>query len=117
MNDNMPTDSARSPQRNVLLVLFDQTKLIDVTGPLQVFSDARLPSGNPAYSVALVSEKGGEIRTDTCIPLPTTGFTTLPDRAWLTALVSGGDAAYGAAQSEALLGFLARIAPACRAAR
>ena len=59
----MPSFSAKhSPsQRHVAIVLFDRTKLIDVTGPLQVFNDARLPTGEKAYRVSLVSEAGGPV--------------------------------------------------------
>lgn len=63
----MPSFSATSlaSQRHVAFVLFDQTKLIDVTGPLQAFNDAELLTGEKAYRVSLVSEAGGPVVTDT----------------------------------------------------
>jgi transcriptional regulator GlxA family with amidase domain len=112
----MPSFSAshHNPARTVAFVLFDRTKLIDVTGPLQVFADARQPSGGKAYVTTLVSAKGGPVETDAGIALPTLPFTscltTPPD----TLIISGGDSALKAAKSPLLLGFLAQMAGKCR---
>src|SRR5688572_16742282 len=94
--------------RTVAIVLFDRTKLIDVTGPLQVFNDTRTASGSRAYSIALVSEFGGPVATDTGVALDTRPFSdcTAPD----TLLVSGGQSALEAANSEGLQAFLAAMA-------
>jgi transcriptional regulator GlxA family with amidase domain len=98
--------------RTVAIVLFDRTKLIDVTGPLQVFNDTRTASGSRAYSIALVSEFGGPVATDTGVALDTRPFSdcTAPD----TLLVSGGQSALEAANSEGLQAFLAAMAGRCR---
>ena len=98
--------------RSVAIVLFDRTKLIDVTGPLQVFNDARTASGSPAYSITLVSECGGPVATDTGVALDTRPFADCapPD----TLLVSGGQSALEAANSEALQAFLSAMAGRCR---
>ncbi|ATN36151.1 hypothetical protein ACO34A_20360 [Rhizobium sp. ACO-34A] len=112
----MPSFSANclQPQRHVAFVLFDRTKLIDVTGPLQVFNDARSPMGERAYRVSLVSEAAGPVLTDTGFALETGAFDTcritVPD----TVIVSGGDSAILAARSTALLSFLEEMAGQCR---
>ncbi len=110
----MPSLYARPEKdvRTVAIVLFDCTKLIDVTGPLQVFNDARTASGSRAYSIALVSEFGGPVATDTGVALDTRPFSdcTAPD----TLLVSGGQSALEAANSEGLQAFLAAMAGQCR---
>lgn len=110
----MPTNSAKpiNTPRTVQFVLFHRTKLIDVTGPLQVFNDARLPGGAPAYAVTLLSETGGAIETDTGFTLQTQALNgvSAPD----TLLVSGGDSALIAANSPRLQAFLAEVAPNCR---
>ena len=112
----MPSFSAKHvpSQRHVVFVLFDRTKLIDVTGPLQVFNDARLPSGEKAYRVSLVSEAGGPVVTDTGFALDTQPFETCRPSPPDTMIVSGGDSAILAAQSAALLSFLGEMAGQCR---
>ncbi|WP_158817441.1 GlxA family transcriptional regulator [Methylocapsa sp. S129] len=57
--------------RHVVLVMYEQAKLLDITGPFQVFNDACTADGTPAYSVTLASENGGQIRTDAGVALST----------------------------------------------
>ncbi|MDX0312541.1 helix-turn-helix domain-containing protein [Sinorhizobium meliloti] len=112
----MPSFSAIrvESQRHVAFVLFDRTKLIDVTGPLQVFNDARLPAGEKAYRLSLVSEAGGPVVTDTGFALETQPFEICRASAPDTVIVSGGDSAIPAARSTALLSFLEEMAGRCR---
>ena len=53
----MSTFSAKpaAPTRHVAFLIFDGVKLLDVTGPLQVFADANEILGWPAYSTTLAS--------------------------------------------------------------
>lgn len=103
----MPSNSARHPvrqplqSRSVAFVLFPQTKLLDVAGPLQVFSDARFENGYAAYNIFLASEAGGNVRTDAGLPIPTVTLGELP-AVIDTVIVSGGSAARGASQSQPL---------------
>lgn len=112
----MPTYSAKSSQtpRPIAFLLFEGTKLLDFTGPLQVFSDAKLPDGTQAYDVHLLSETGGRLRTDTVCQIETTALTADLPFAWDTVLVSGGDAAYQAMQSETLCTYINTTAANCR---
>ncbi len=112
----MPSLSAnrRATLRQIAFVLFDRTKLIDVTGPLQVFSDARLPDGDKAYRVLLVSEHGGPVETDTGFALDSDPFDVFRDCSPDTLIVSGGDSALEAARSVRLLSFLDEMAGRCR---
>lgn len=112
----MPSFSAKveDVRRRVAFVLFDQTKLIDVTGPLQVFNDARLPDenglpGRKAYQIDLLSEHGGPVVTDAGIALETAAFETGGSNAPDTLLVSGGNSALEAAKSDGLQEFLSRM--------
>ena len=112
----MPSFSANivaTPLR-MAIVVFEGTKLLDVCGPLQVFSDARLQSGVPAYEIDLVSESGGRIATDTVCAIGSTSFGESSPGDWDTVLISGGDAAYQAMQSDALLGFVHQASKSCR---
>jgi len=114
INVIMPTFSAKTPPLRVAFVLFARTKLLDVAGPLQVFSDARRADGTQAYQVSLVSVGGGSIETDTGFALASdpceTCRTAPPD----TLIVSGGDSALAAAHDTRLLSFLAEMAGRCR---
>ncbi len=112
----MPPFSAKHlvPLCQITFVVFDRTKLIDVTGPLQVFSDARLPGGEKAYRISLVSEHGGAVETDTGFALASDPFDVCRDSPPDTLIVSGGDSALDAAQSVGLLSFLDEMAGRCR---
>lgn len=114
MNVNMPSNSAKTEPNavgHVVLVLFPATKLLDVTGPLQVFNDARQPDGQSAYRVSLVSETGGPITTDTGVTLDTQPFRAVASQPIDILLVSGGGSALVAARSEGLQAWLGATAP------
>jgi transcriptional regulator GlxA family with amidase domain len=83
--------SKGAPLRQVVLVGYDGAKLMDIAGPLQAFSEARLPDGTPAYGVRLVSERGGLITTDTGVRLDTERLDARSTRDVDTLLISGGD--------------------------
>lgn len=98
----------------VAFLLFDGTKLLDFAGPLQVFSDARLPNGTPAYDVRLLSETGGLLQTDTVCRIETAALAECQPVPWDTVLVSGGNSAYMAMHSDALLNYINKSAAGCR---
>lgn len=102
-------------RRRIALIVFPGTKLMDVCGPLQVFSDANTSSNQSAYEVVLVSETGGHIATDAvCSIGPTLSFRQARRHSWDTVLLSGGDAAYSAARSERLRDFVKSASASCR---
>jgi transcriptional regulator GlxA family with amidase domain len=88
----VPSKNAKPSQpRKVVIVAYDGAKLMDVAGPLQAFSEARLPGGALAYTTVLASEHGGAITTDTGVKLETAELGAAALRAVDTLLVSGGD--------------------------
>jgi len=90
----MPSKPARPDlyePRKIVIVAYDRAKLMDVTGPLQAFSDARMENGRPAYRVVVVSEAGGAIATDTGLKLETRRLDAASLRSVDTLLVSGFD--------------------------
>ncbi|MEM1343581.1 MAG: DJ-1/PfpI family protein [Pseudomonadota bacterium] len=100
----MHANSAKSgTARTVAIVVYDHVKLLDVTGPLQVFSDARNEDGAPAYRVQLVSSKGEQVSTDTALALPAKPLTEALDVD--TVIVAGGVGALEARYSTALTAF------------
>jgi hypothetical protein len=51
-----PPKSDRQIPRKVVVVAYEGANLMDISGPLQAFSDARFGNGHPAYQVTLASE-------------------------------------------------------------
>ncbi len=64
---------------------------MDISGPLQAFSDARFGNGRPAYQVTLASEAGGPVVTDTGVKVETVRLDRTVLSSVDTLLVSGGD--------------------------
>jgi transcriptional regulator GlxA family with amidase domain len=83
--------SDRQLPRKVVIVAYDGANLMDISGPLQAFSDARFESDRPAYQVALASESGGPIVTDTGVSLESTRLDRALRSTVDTLLVAGGD--------------------------
>ncbi|RWX36902.1 GlxA family transcriptional regulator [Rhizobium leguminosarum] len=95
-------------RRKVVLVVFDRSKMLDVTGPLQVFNDARLEDGNPAYEVILASETGGPIATDTGVMLDSERIDDVMTGTIDTLLITGGAPAQSTAATASLRSCLAK---------
>ena len=95
--------------RLVVFVLFHRVKLLDVTGPLQAFSDCRNSNGQPTYQVTLASLEGGNVETDTGIFLHTISLASLQGCRIDTLLVAGGSSALVAAMSVPLQKQLAML--------
>lgn len=96
----MKANSAKLSARSVIIVVYDNVKLLDVTGPVQVFSDARQRDGSKAYDISIVSIDGGSVSTDTIIPLDTIRADKVS--AGDTFIVAGGRGALEARYSSTL---------------
>jgi transcriptional regulator GlxA family with amidase domain len=72
-------------------VAYEEANLMDISGPLQAFSDARFGNGRPAYQVTLASEAGGLVVTDTGVKLETVRLDRTVLSSVDTLLVAGGD--------------------------
>ncbi|WP_371495885.1 GlxA family transcriptional regulator [Kitasatospora sp. NBC_00374] len=97
------------PNRNVLIVLFDEVQSLDVSGPLEVLSAAETRGGIPAaYRIRTASPGGRPVRTSS-------GLTLVPDEDLdlavppHTLLVPGGRGTRGPAAPE-LVGRIAELA-------
>ncbi|MET1415874.1 helix-turn-helix domain-containing protein [Roseibium sp. HPY-6] len=117
----MPSFSANS-RPVVVVVVFPDTKLLDVTGPMQVFADARRVGGEN-YEIVLASANGGIQLTDAGVELGTDSMERLRDRKIHTLLIAGGFGAQAAAQDPELVentvllaGQAARIGSVCTGA-
>lgn len=104
----MPSFSAKS-RPVVLLVIFPDAKLLDITGPMQVFADARR-FGGEEYDIVLASEAGGVQQTDAAVELQTEPMADWRGREIHTLLIAGGFGALAATQDQALLNKVVELA-------
>jgi transcriptional regulator GlxA family with amidase domain len=109
--------------RKIVIVGYEHAKLMDLTGPLQAFSDARFEDGRSAYRAMLVSEAGGPVATDTGLKLETTRLDKSALRSVDTLLVAGFDPAKPPATTASLkdrlidyLGWPRRLGSICTGA-
>lgn len=104
--------------RRVLMLAFDQSQILDVTGPLEILASANeiTPGAAPIYDIELVAEQAGPLVT-TC------GLRLMADRAFAdladdelarvhTFMVAGGDGTLAALRNTALIEFVRRAAHA-----
>jgi transcriptional regulator GlxA family with amidase domain len=89
-------------RRKIVIAIHDEAKLLDVTGPLQVFNDARLPDNSRAYDVVLASAHGGQVSTDSCMTIASHRLDEVMDAEVDTLLVIGGDPATMPSETIAL---------------
>ena len=101
----MTTFSATSSEthRRIAFLTYPGVKMLDVTGPLQVFHDACELAGADAYSTELASLFGGPVETDIGIPLTTRRLAGLGLGDDDTLIIAGGDGVYDACRDSRLL--------------
>ena len=117
----MPSIPAKS-RPVVVIVIFPDAKLLDITGPMQVFSDAKICGGED-YEIVLASAQGGVQLVDTGVELHTDPMERWRGRKLHTLLIAGGWGARAAAQDPKLMedtvllaGQAARIGSVCTGA-
>jgi transcriptional regulator GlxA family with amidase domain len=97
--------------RDVVFVVFDGTKMLDVTGPAEVFAEANVFGA--AYRLSYASTSGEPVRTSVGSRLPVDGSTdqlVRPD----TLVVAGGDALATEPIPAELVEAVRRLAPGAR---
>jgi len=107
----MPTFSAKSSptERRIAFVLYDGVKMLDITGPLQVFADANEILGETAYTTTLSSLFGGPVETDTGVALNTRRLAGVGLDDQDTLIACGGGGVHTAKRDNRLIGAI-RIA-------
>ena len=96
------------PPRRILVLAFPQAKLLDVTGPCEVFADANRVLGRGGYQVDLVAAEPGPFETSSGVHLVAHhGYASAPGPVD-TLLVSGGPGVDRAAGDPALLRWIER---------
>ena len=107
------TAAQSADARTVVLVAFDGVQLLDLAGPMDVFSAATLLGADPPYELVVTSPSGTPVRS-------ASGVQLVPDRSvadvtrdtntsYDTLMVLGGDGVRQALQEEDLLADLRDI--------
>jgi transcriptional regulator GlxA family with amidase domain len=111
----MPTFPAKPEdiERHIAFLTFDGVKLLDVTGPLQVFSDANDLLGRDAYTTTLASLYGGPVTTDTGVALNTRRLAGVGLDISDTLIACGGDGVRAACRDNRLIAGIRRAAEKC----
>ena len=52
------------PVRRVLMLGYENAQVIDIAGPMQIFTNALGPDGKPAYAAEIVAPKPGPMKVD-----------------------------------------------------
>jgi transcriptional regulator GlxA family with amidase domain len=91
-------------QKLVVFVVYPNFVLLDLSGPLQVFTHAQTQSRHQvAYETAIVSVEGGKVESNTIISIETSAIADFKDRTIHTLIVVGGDGAYDSMHDEKLI--------------
>ncbi|MEO0436670.1 MAG: helix-turn-helix domain-containing protein [Pseudomonadota bacterium] len=92
-------------KRDLVFFVYPGIKLLDLSGPLQVFSDANdcAAVSKFPYRVSVVSMSGGPVQTDTLLQVDTTPAQDLARRRLDTFVVVGGQGALEASQEQRLV--------------
>ena len=111
----MPAFSANTPQteRQIGFFIFEGVKLLDIVGPLQVFTDANDVLGYEAYVTTIASHHGGAITTDTGVVLNTRRMAGVGLDESDTLIICGGDGVYTASKDLRLIASLERSTLKC----
>lgn len=105
------TDQTPLSPRRVLIFTYSGVKLLDVTGPYQVFSDARTGLNSPPlYVPELVSLKGGLVKTDTTLSLETRPLEEAMQDPVDLFLVAGGEGVDAASENDEIIEAVSRFA-------
>ncbi|MCF2872542.1 helix-turn-helix domain-containing protein [Octadecabacter sp. G9-8] len=102
----MTSFSAKShfQPKQVVFVVYPDIVLLDLSGPLQVFSHAMDQAARDnGYSCAVTSHHGGMVDTNTVVPIATEPMSTYADRPIHTLVIVGGDGAYTMMKDAAFL--------------
>lgn len=111
----MPTFSAThtSEPRRIAFITFDGVKMLDITGPLQVFADANEVLGFEAYTTTLASLYGGPVETDTGVSLNTRRLAGVGLDDAGTLIACGGKGVHDACRDNRLIGAIRLAAQKC----
>jgi len=97
-------------RKTVAFIVYPKIKLLDLSGPLQAFSDAKNLDGKSAYSVVVVSSSGSSVCTDTCVSISSEPAADWFRRRIDTTIIVGGNGVFKAIEDANLLSQVTRLA-------
>ncbi len=102
--------------RLIVFLLYDSVNVLDVTGPLEVFSQPCRMAGDasPPYRILVVSPDGGAVRTSAGLPVMSEPLSVLDNQAVDTLIVPGGGPSYVPFAPQAAIDWIAAKAPQVR---
>ncbi len=104
----MPSKSANiedsDQSKRVVFVVYPNIVLLDLVGPLQVFTHVLdQQDRSPGYETAVVSLRGGRVSTNTLVSIETEPISRYLGKSVHTLVVVGGDGAYTEMQNKDLV--------------
>ena len=112
-----PSRSLPSAPRVIEIVAFPSVQLLDVSGPLQVFSTAndivRETGGSPPYAPRVVAQGGGDVIASAGLGIAAGRLPPI-DAALDTLVIAGGDGVQAAAVDTALVDWVRHRAKSAR---
>jgi transcriptional regulator GlxA family with amidase domain len=110
-----PTESTREPpvERRVVIVTFDAGQILDVTGPLEVFSSATRFLPGVRYRTQVVTTRGGPVRANCGLEFASSPIGDVVDSVD-TLVVAGGSGMDRAVADRELLDQIRRLAADAR---
>lgn len=114
MNTRNSQTQAAAPRR-VVMVIYPDAHILDVVGPLEVLTGAKLflPEGPQPYEVHVVAEAAGPVRTTSGLTLEADqsfADATQDDRPIDTLMITGGHGTVQALEDSELLDFVSSAA-------
>ncbi len=95
---------SKTDPMDVVFVIYPDIVLLDLVGPLQVFTHSRRnPQSKNAYRTHVISNSGGQINTNTILPIDSTPLSEWIDRPIHTLVFIGGDGAIDASLDQTFL--------------
>lgn len=86
-----PKPSTRSPERRLVLLVFEQAQMLDIAGPADVFAMARRLDPKQRYSLVCVSAQGGPVTLSNGLILQTQAALSLSPRGIDSLIVAGAE--------------------------
>lgn len=98
-------------KRKVVFIVYPDIVLLDLVGPLQVFSHAPdHATGQAGYDCMVVSPEGNLTETNTVVSIPTVSVSRVMGQQIHTLVVVGGDGAIAGMHDEKLVGAVSALA-------
>jgi len=100
--------------KTILFVVYPQIKLLDLAGPLQVFSDVFTDDGKSVYNPVIASMTGGELESDTPVCFSTQSLLQWTRRKIDTLIIVGGRGVHDMLSNSSFIACVDKLATRSR---